>query len=288
MLNYLYALLEAESRLAAAALGLDPGLGVIHVDTLARDSLACDLMEAIRPLVDAYVLDWILSQPLRREWFFERRDGNCRLMASFAIRLTETAQVWARAIGPVAETLVRHLWSTTRKRTHSDLPPTRLTQSNRRDPVRILSQPTTPVVVTPKMENLCRGCGKPIRDGRTHCANCAVATATDRLMNAARIGRVAARSSEARAKHSESERRHAKARSSWDASSQPAWLTSDVFSRKIQPQLANISTAAIRSNIGVSRWYASRIRQGHRPHPRHWQALAELVKVSSDLQSQSR
>ena len=288
MLNYLYALLEAESRLAAAALGLDPGLGVIHVDTRARDSLACDLMEAIRPLVDAYVLDWILSQPLRREWFFERRDGNCRLMASFAIRLTETAQVWARAIGPVAETLVRHLWSTTRKRTHSDLPPTRLTQSNRRDPVRILSQPTTPVVVTPKMENLCRGCGKPIRDGRTHCANCAVATATDRLMNAARIGRVAARSSEARAKHSESERRHAKARSSWDASSQPAWLTSDVFSRKIQPQLANISTAAIRSNIGVSRWYASRIRQGHRPHPRHWQALAELVKVSSDLQSQSR
>src|SRR5438876_4573805 len=44
MLNYLYALLEAESRLAAAALGLDPGLGVIHVDTRARDSLACDLM----------------------------------------------------------------------------------------------------------------------------------------------------------------------------------------------------------------------------------------------------
>src|SRR6266566_1006791 len=90
MLNYLYALLEAESRLAAATLGLDPGLGVIHVDTRARDSLACDLMEAIRPLVDAYVLDWILSQPLRREWLFERRDGNCRLMASFATRLTET------------------------------------------------------------------------------------------------------------------------------------------------------------------------------------------------------
>src|SRR5207247_1159316 len=83
--------------LAAAALGLDPGLGVLHVDTPARDSLACDVMEAIRPQVDAYVLDWVLSRPLRREWFFEQRDGNCRLMASFAIRLTETAQVWARA-----------------------------------------------------------------------------------------------------------------------------------------------------------------------------------------------
>src|SRR5258708_29021448 len=54
MLNYLYALLESEARLAASALGLDPGLGVLHVDTRARDSLACDLMEAIRPGVDAY------------------------------------------------------------------------------------------------------------------------------------------------------------------------------------------------------------------------------------------
>src|SRR5207245_8418665 len=43
MLNYLYALLESEARLAAAALGLDPGLGVIHVDTPALDSLACAL-----------------------------------------------------------------------------------------------------------------------------------------------------------------------------------------------------------------------------------------------------
>src|SRR5579863_6410291 len=45
ILNYLYCMLESESRLAAAALGLDPGLGVLHVDTPARDSLACDIME---------------------------------------------------------------------------------------------------------------------------------------------------------------------------------------------------------------------------------------------------
>ena len=49
ILNYLYAVLESEARLAAAALGLDPGLGMVHVDTKARDSLACDLMEPIRP-----------------------------------------------------------------------------------------------------------------------------------------------------------------------------------------------------------------------------------------------
>jgi len=33
MLNYLYAVLESEARFAAAALGLDPGLGVLHVDS---------------------------------------------------------------------------------------------------------------------------------------------------------------------------------------------------------------------------------------------------------------
>src|SRR5262249_56169890 len=88
ILNCLYPLLEPEARLAAAALGLDPGLGFLHVDTAARDSLACDLMEPIRANVDHYVLSWILEQPLRREWFFEQRAANCRLMAPLAVRLT--------------------------------------------------------------------------------------------------------------------------------------------------------------------------------------------------------
>jgi CRISPR-associated protein Cas1 len=71
----LYAVLESETRLAVTALGLDPGLGFWHVDTPARDSLACDLMEPVRPLVDAYVLDWITREPLRRSWFFEKGDA---------------------------------------------------------------------------------------------------------------------------------------------------------------------------------------------------------------------
>lgn len=94
MLNYLYAILESEARLAAAALGLDPGLGVLHFDSRSRDSLASDLMEPIRPRVDAYVFDWINREPLRREWFFEQPNGNCRLVGSFAARLSETARTW--------------------------------------------------------------------------------------------------------------------------------------------------------------------------------------------------
>src|SRR5207248_1027289 len=161
-----------------------------------------------------------------------------------------------RAIGPVAEWVARQLWSTTRKRTQRNLPPTRLTQTHRRESKILVSAP----IVRPRLENRCRGCGKGIRDGRINCGNCAVAPATERLLNAARIGRAAARSPEARARHTESERRQAKARASWDASSQPAWLTSELFSEKIRPLLASISTSTIRSRIGISGWYASRIR----------------------------
>jgi serine/threonine protein kinase len=63
-------------------------------------------------------------------------------------------------------------------------------------------------------------------------------------------------------------------------SGQKSWLTPGMYTQKIQPLLVQVSTSAIASRIGVSRWYAGKIRQGYRPHPRHWQALAQLVSVS--------
>ena len=60
-------------------------------------------------------------------------------------------------------------------------------------------------------------------------------------------------------------------------SSQPAWLTAEFYTQKIQPRVAELSVSAIASRIGVSRWYAGRIRKGYVPHPRHWGVLAELT-----------
>jgi CRISPR-associated endonuclease Cas1 len=277
ILNYLYAVLESESRLGAAALGLDPGIGVLHVDTPARDSLACDLMEAVRPQIDGFLIDWLTRETLKREWFFEQRDGNCRLMASIAVRLSETAPTWGRAVAPIAEWVAGTLWSRERKPIRDVALPTRLTQRHKREAKG--KSPLPPPIPPPRRENLCRGCGKVIRIGRTNCGECAIGGATERLISAASLGRVAAQSSESRAKHAASRQRHAEACSAWDASTQPAWLTGEVFTQQIQPLLKKISTSAIRSRIGVSRWYAGRIRQGHRPHQRHWQALAELVGV---------
>ena len=103
ILNYLYTLLETETRLAITALGLDPGFGLLHVDHAMRDSLVYDLMEPIRPSIDRYVLDWIMRTPLRRSWFFEQGDGCCRLMADLTVRLSETAQNWADEVAPIVE-----------------------------------------------------------------------------------------------------------------------------------------------------------------------------------------
>ena len=52
ILNYCFALLQAETRLALSALGLDSGLGIgLHTDT--ADSLALDVLEPVRPQVEA-------------------------------------------------------------------------------------------------------------------------------------------------------------------------------------------------------------------------------------------
>jgi hypothetical protein len=276
ILNYLYALLESESRLAAAALGLDPGLGVLHVDTPARDSLACDLMEPVRPEVDAYLLDWITREPLRREWFFEERDGNCRLMGSFAVQLSQTALMWGRAVAPITEWVARALWSTISK---PDAPvATRLTQGNKRQAKG--ASPLPPSIKVPRRDNLCSGCGKTIRDGRANCVRCAVDDATKNMLDAAKIGRQSANGLEAQLKRANTQRKNALAQHAWKSSDQPAWLTDTFYSEKVQPVLAAMSASIIARHISVSRWYAGRIREGYRPHKRHWQALANLVAVS--------
>lgn len=160
MLNYLYTLLESEARLALAALGLDPGLGVLHNDLRTRDSLACDLMEPIRPKVDSFLLEWLNHTPVRREWFFEERNGNCRLMSSLACQLSETSNLWARALAPFAEGITQSLWSMTSKNVKTKALATRLTQNRKREAKGKIS--ARPVRSTSRPTNLCRICGKPI------------------------------------------------------------------------------------------------------------------------------
>jgi CRISPR-associated endonuclease Cas1 len=281
ILNYLYALLESEARLAIAALGLDPGIGVMHVDSPSRDSLACDLMEVVRPQVDTYLLDWIVREPLRRDWFFEQRDGNCRLMAPFAVRLSETIPTWGRAIAPIAEWVSRTLWSTIRRQIRQPHPATRLTQSTRREARG--NSFSFKAEKPPRPPRICRTCGLHLKRGENHCASCAIPVSRERFIDVARQGREASHTREAEARRGETQSRQAAARLNWRASDQLAWLDEKTYREKIQPRLAEISVPIISSVLGVSKPYATDIRAGRRcPHPRHWLALARLVDASPD------
>lgn len=271
--------IPSPARLAVSALGLDPGLGVgLHTDTANRDSLALDVLEPIRPQIEAWLLNWIGSEPFRRSDFFETGTGNCRLMSQLCSKLGGTVSVWGKLVAPWAEYVARALSTGTKSgREYDSVPPTRLTQRHRTE---AKGKVWAPWATFSKSEHLCRGCGKKIENRSDSCAQCSVNNSTERLIDVAHAGRVASHTPEALAKEGKTQRRHALARSSWRPDQQPDWLTEQVYLDRIQPLLAQVSGCAISKKISVSRWYAGRIRQGYRPHPRHWRALSELVGAS--------
>jgi hypothetical protein len=249
----------------------------MHVDTDSRDSLACDLMEPVRPLVDAYVLDWITREPIRREWFFEQRNGNCRLMGTFAVRLSETAPTWRRAVAPFAEWVATELWSTVQKPNRQRLPATRLTQSHKREAKGIFG--ILPILTPPKPLRICRGCGAPIVYGKNFCSSCGLVIARDELIAAAKRGRIAAQSPEAQARRAETRTQNAAHQRAWKKS--PAWLDEETYREQIQPRLRNITVRTLMLALNICESYASNIRAGRRrPHPRHWATLARLTCTS--------
>jgi len=278
MLNYLYAVLESEARLAAAVVGLDPGLGFLHMDAEYRDSLACDLMEPVRPQVDAYVLDWISREPLSRAWFFEERNGNCRLMADLAARLSETASTWRHAVAPFAEWTAQTLWASIKNADRKRPRPTPLTQRRKRE-----AKGAPPAVARPAQPQVvCRICGTPVPSKKNYCKACAANLARERMHEIAKAGRVESQKAAARAQLAESQRRAAAAKQLWDASSLPAWLTKQRYVEQIMPRLGAVKVQDIRMALTVSVPYASKVRRGITlPHPRHWPKLAEMVGYSA-------
>jgi CRISPR-associated endonuclease Cas1 len=274
MLNYLYALLEAESRFAAATLGLDPGIGVLHADASYRDSLACDLMEPIRPEVDTFVLDWLKRAPLSRNSFFEERNGNCRLMAALASKLSETSPTWAQSVAPLAEWFAQQILKST-SNNHRDLP-ARLTQRSRREGRGGDSLPKRKPTLKPT--RLCPVCGKELKPKAVTCFECAQENNVDRITRAAASsGRKASHTLKAEAKRAATQQVHTKAVWNWKSSDQPSWLTPQFYSDQVYPILISTSSRSIARKLNVSRGYAANIRKGRVPHPRHWKALADLV-----------
>jgi len=281
ILNYLYAILESEAHLAAAELGLDPGLGVLHRDRPNRESLACDLMEPARPLIDAYVFDLLNRGPLRREWFFEERSGNCRLMNTFAMQLSETALAWRKAVAPYAEEAARIFWQGRRK--DSSPLPTRLTQARRSEAKAGNLVANTPCI--PQAKARCPLCGSAVTTGSVYCAKCVPDVNRENLLRQAKLGHIATHSAIAEARRSATQAKQAQAMSKWNPSELPKWLDEDFYRREILPRLSTFTVKRLQLAIDVSHPYATLVRRGDRmPHPRHWLVLAKLVGVSDSLE----
>ena len=60
ILNYAYAVLESQVRIATVSQGLDPTIGYLHACRPGRTALVYDLMEPLRPLADRMLLNFFL------------------------------------------------------------------------------------------------------------------------------------------------------------------------------------------------------------------------------------
>jgi len=72
-----YTLLHHEAVREIQVIGLDPLLGFLHVPERGRESLACDLVEPLRPHVDEWVWRRFAERQLRREHFSREKGGAC-------------------------------------------------------------------------------------------------------------------------------------------------------------------------------------------------------------------
>jgi CRISPR-associated protein Cas1 len=281
-LNYLYALLEAETVFACHAVGLDPGIGTIHTDRRDRASLALDIMEAARPAVDAYVLALLTQRVFTAREFVETREGGCRIHPKFAEELAGTCEVWRSHVGPAVEDVAHTLGDYSRSRLPTLTPLTRRNWKqawDERAPDHRRRRSRSDFAQLP---STCRDCGAPLDDRRRrYCDDCRA----ERFADRAPAGRRRAAEVLAQLRSEQRDPAHggraAELRGAKNAAHQAAvrdWRGERpdpaVFAREILPGLRHVSIGELTAATGLSDHYASLIRLGKKtPHPRHWDAL---------------
>lgn len=92
-----YTLLHFDAVHAAHMAGLDPLLGFYHRPAFGRESLASDLIEPLRPRIDAWVWSLFRSRALRAEHFSDDKDA-CLLQKSGRAIFYEGYELIARPL----------------------------------------------------------------------------------------------------------------------------------------------------------------------------------------------
>lgn len=290
MLNYGYALAENEAHLAALAVGLDPGLGIVHTDIRNRDSLALDLLEPLRPIVEQHVLQLLTRRYFTSRDFHETRQGSCRLLPPLTHELATWTSDYATAIAPIAEGVAHALASSSPGKIALTTPLTRSNYSaaqQRRDTGR-----TQPRSVTSAVDGMptCRSCGERLfNKNRRLCTACwsvtRAALSEQRshaghaaLAQARATGHDPTQTASARAKRRDSLVATKAAEAAWAAAGSSTGITEQQLYEDVLPMLITTPLSHMQRATGLSNSSCSRIRSGKMtPHPRHWEALARLV-----------
>jgi CRISPR-associated protein Cas1 len=76
-----YTLLLYEAVSVCRQVGIDPLLGFYHEPAFGRESLACDLIEPLRPRLDALVWQLFREKVMRGE-YFSKEQGRCQMNKS--------------------------------------------------------------------------------------------------------------------------------------------------------------------------------------------------------------
>lgn len=84
ILNYAYAVKVAQMQIQAIADGYDPSLGIMHNGRRGKPALILDLIEPLRPVVDAVILKLVRDRRFSSADFVIRSDGVCRLSPQLA------------------------------------------------------------------------------------------------------------------------------------------------------------------------------------------------------------
>lgn len=276
ILNYLFALVEVEATMACRRLGLLPELAVVHADTINRASLALDLIEPVRPEVEAFVLEMVAARSFRKRDFTEDRAGHVRLLAPLTHELAETMPKWAQAVAPWAERVAHTLAQDIEGKYVPRTPLTRTKGKKAQAEVKarkamaaVASSSATrqrPTAARTKVSYSCPDCGGPVANlRRVRCDACVAAD--PRQTPALRANRARAIST----------RRQKEA--AWVALNpggspvDPGWVA-----EVLRPALGKVKLSLVVKTCEVTKSTASNWRNGRTcPHEMHWKTLAELT-----------
>jgi CRISPR-associated endonuclease Cas1 len=287
MLNYGYALLEAECRIAALTVGLDPGLGILHTDIRSRDSLALDLMEPLRTEVDGFVLTLIQQHTFNRNDFFETIEGTCRLLPPITRLLATMQPALAHGALAQAETLVKVLTAEDEiERVSHGNSTYRLRAVDPAAAEKRKERATTKA--TESLPAACLGCGAILSSKeRRYCDECvpwkqrelekARYKAGQATLAIARAeGRDPAHGGQAGKVRGQTNAGHDAANRAWEAEPHPELEGID-FEREILPTIQGVPLLTLVRSTGLSLRYCSLFRRGLTiPHKRHWLSLKDV------------